>query len=76
MLCVQPLAKKLSDMLLPTEGYLRSGIKVCFVPKVGVIVITIRAGDLKQAVMNAYYDRIINAQDVQSVFAEYGLKHD
>jgi hypothetical protein len=41
-----------------------------------VIFFAARASDLKQAVMNAYLDRLIDAHDVADVFAEYGLRHD
>jgi hypothetical protein len=40
------------------------------------IVFEIRAGDLKQAVMDAYFDHLIDARGVAEVFAEYGLERD
>jgi hypothetical protein len=41
-----------------------------------VIVFAIRAGDLKQAVMDAYLDHLIDTRQVQDVFTAYGLCHD
>jgi hypothetical protein len=45
-------------------------------PPARIISFRIRAGDLKQAVINAYLDHLIEARDVESVFREYGLEHD
>ena len=41
-----------------------------------IIVFRIRAGDLKQAVIDAYLDHLIGAWDVEDIFADYGLHHD
>jgi len=41
-----------------------------------VITFKIHASDLKQAVMEAYLDRLIDARAVADVFAEYGLRAD
>lgn len=41
-----------------------------------LIILAVRAGDLKQAVKAAYHDSLIDARDVADVFAEYGLRDD
>lgn len=41
-----------------------------------VITFKIRAATLKEAVLNAYFDKLIDAHDVDEVFLEYGLRHD
>lgn len=41
-----------------------------------IILFAIRAGDLKQAVMDAYLNGLIDALAVEDCFAEYGLHHD
>jgi hypothetical protein len=41
-----------------------------------IIAFKIRASSLKEAVLNAYLDRLIDAGDVEDVFREYGLRRD
>jgi hypothetical protein len=41
-----------------------------------IVMFRIHASSLKEAVMNAYLDRLIGARDVADLFSEYGLSDD